>query len=79
MNEVKVSKSELETVVAKNRVLHKEQFDKAFAIRLQRFDYPGGTYRGYSGPVRLPPALDGIVEAVLGLDDRPQARSRAGA
>jgi len=50
------------------------RFNQAFGIRLQRFDYPGGTYRGYRGPVRLPPALDGIVEAVLGLDDRPQAR-----
>jgi kumamolisin len=31
-------------------------------------------YRGRTGPIYIPAELDGIVEAVMGLDDRPQAR-----
>lgn len=49
------------------------QFNAAFAIELQRYRYPGGFYRGFSGPLHVPPQLLDIVEAVLGLDDRPQA------
>lgn len=50
------------------------QFNDAFAVDLQRYSHPNGTYRGHPGPVHLPAELDGIVEGVLGLDDRPQAR-----
>jgi kumamolisin len=46
----------------------------AFGTRLFRYLYPGGSYRGREGPIRLPRSLDGIVVGVLGLDDRPQAR-----
>ncbi len=46
---------------------------RAFGTALDRYDSPAGTYRGRTGPVRLPPSLDGRVLAVLGLDDRPQA------
>jgi kumamolisin len=49
------------------------QFNAAFGIELQRFGHPGGFYRGFSGPLHVPPELLDIVEAVLGLDDRPQA------
>lgn len=35
-----------------------------------------GEGRGRSGSLSLPGELDGIVTAVLGLDDRPQARAR---
>ncbi len=42
---------------------------------------PGGrgtvTHRYREGELRIPAELDGIVLAVLGLDDRPQARSQA--
>lgn len=31
-------------------------------------------YRGRTGPIYIPAELDGIVQAVIGLDDRPQAR-----
>ncbi|HWC83703.1 MAG TPA: S53 family serine peptidase [Pseudonocardiaceae bacterium] len=34
-------------------------------------------HRGRSGELRVPAALDGVVTAVLGLDDRPQARNYA--
>ena len=51
-----------------------EQFSNAFSIQMQRFAHSGGTYRGRMGAIQLPVELDGIVEAVLGLDNRPQAK-----
>jgi kumamolisin len=50
-----------------------EQFTAAFSVQLNQFSHPGGTYRGRTGAVQLPTELDGIVEAILGLDNRPQA------
>jgi kumamolisin len=50
------------------------QFNGAFAVNLQRFEYAGGSYRGRVGAVHLPDELHGVVEAVLGLDDRPAAQ-----
>ncbi len=47
----------------------------AFGVVLDRYDDPRGPYRGRIGPVRVPPALAGRLIAVLGLDDRPQART----
>ena len=51
------------------------QFSAAFGVQLHRMEQAGGTYRGRTGAIRLPAHLDGIVEAVLGLDDRPQAKT----
>ncbi|HEX3844907.1 MAG TPA: protease pro-enzyme activation domain-containing protein, partial [Steroidobacteraceae bacterium] len=51
------------------------QFNDAFGIELQHYSHPGGTYRGRTGPVQIPAELDGVIEAVLGLDNRPQARA----
>ena len=48
--------------------------EKAFAVELKVFEHGRGSYRGREGPVRLPSELKGVVEAVLGLDNRPQAR-----
>jgi kumamolisin len=50
------------------------QFNAAFGVDLQRFEYPGGSYRGRVGSVQLPDELQGRVEAVLGLDNRPVAK-----
>jgi kumamolisin len=50
------------------------QFNAAFHVQLQHMQYAGGSYRGRTGAIQLPAALDGIVEAVLGLDSRPQAK-----
>jgi kumamolisin len=50
------------------------QFDDAFGVALERFEHGGGSYRGRTGAIHLPDALRGIVDAVLGLDDRPQAK-----
>jgi kumamolisin len=49
------------------------QFNAAFVVKLERFEHSAGSYRGRTGPVHLPDELQGVVEAVLGLDDRPQA------
>jgi len=48
----------------------------AFATELQRYEYPGGTFRGRTGPLHIPSELDQIVVGVFGLDDRPQAQPR---
>jgi kumamolisin len=50
------------------------QFEHAFGVNLERFEHPGGSYRGRVGSIHLPDELHGRVEAVLGLDDRPAAR-----
>ena len=50
------------------------QFNAAFQVQLQHMQYAEGSYRGRTGVIQLPAALDGIVEAVLGLDSRPQAK-----
>jgi kumamolisin len=52
-----------------------EQFNTAFSVQLQKIAGPSGTYRGRTGPLQLPQELDGIVEAVMGLDNRPQAKA----
>jgi kumamolisin len=49
------------------------QFNAAFNVQLQQMDHAAGRYRGRTGAIELPVELDGIVEAVLGLDSRPQA------
>jgi kumamolisin len=50
------------------------QFSQAFGVELKRYEYPGGTYRGREGVIKIPEELGPIIEAVLGLDNRPQAR-----
>ena len=50
------------------------ELSQAFGVELDIYEYPGGRYRGRTGPVHVPASLDGVVQAVLGLDDRPQAR-----
>jgi kumamolisin len=50
------------------------QFNAAFGVELQQFEHKDGTYRGRTGPVCVPDALKGVMEAVLGLDNRPAAR-----
>jgi kumamolisin len=47
----------------------------AFGVELGYVQYGDVTYRGRVGPVRVPASLSGIVEAVLGFDNRPIGRS----
>ena len=50
------------------------QLQKAFGVQLKKFKHPktGETFRGREGAIYVPSSLSGVVEAVLGLDDRPQ-------
>jgi len=50
------------------------QFNNAFGVDLQEFEHAGGSYRGRIGAIHLPDELHNVVTAVLGLDNRPQAR-----
>ena len=54
-----------------------EAMNRAFNVRLAAYDHPDvGRYRGREGAIELPAEVDRVVTAVLGLDDRPQARPR---
>jgi choline dehydrogenase-like flavoprotein len=50
------------------------QFNAALGVDLRQFEYEGGSYRGRVGAVQLPDGLHDVVEAVLGLDNRPAAK-----
>jgi kumamolisin len=50
------------------------QFESAFGVKLMRYTHAHGDYRGRTGSIQIPGELAGIIEAVLGLDNRPQAR-----
>jgi len=46
----------------------------AFATELQKYEHPGGSYRGRTGHLHIPEELEPIIVGVFGLDNRPQAR-----
>jgi kumamolisin len=47
----------------------------AFEVKLDRYEHQGHQYRARTGSIKLPADLAPSVEAVLGLDDRPQAKT----
>ena len=49
--------------------------NSAFQITLREYAHPAGTYRSHAEEVALPASLADVVEGVLGLDNRPMARS----
>jgi kumamolisin len=51
------------------------RFEAAFAVALRRLEFTGGACRGRTGPIHLPQELSGVIVAVLGPDDRPQAKT----
>ncbi|GAC1512959.1 MAG: S53 family peptidase [Chloroflexota bacterium] len=53
-----------------------QALERAFGVRLTRYEHEQATYRGQDGVVSIPLDLEGIVEGVFGLDDRPQARTQ---
>ncbi|WP_176053986.1 S53 family peptidase [Paraburkholderia caribensis] len=60
------------TVVLSGKI---DQFQKAFDVQLQHYEHQSmGQFRGRTGAISVPDDLHGVVTAVLGLDDRPQAR-----
>jgi kumamolisin len=52
------------------------QFNAAFHVQLQQMQHDTCSYRGRTGSIELAAELHGIVEAVLGLDSRPQAAAQ---
>src|SRR5580658_1913283 len=52
-----------------------EAFSKAFSVQLNRYQRAKGTYRCRTGTLQIPAELDGIIEGVFGLDNRPQAQA----
>ncbi|CAH2943064.1 MAG: Kumamolysin [uncultured Paraburkholderia sp.] len=51
------------------------QFQDAFSVKLEHYEHhTAGQFRGRTGTISVPDDLHGVVQAVLGLDDRPQAR-----
>jgi kumamolisin len=49
-------------------------FSKAFKVQLTNYEHQNFTYRGRTGAIHIPKDLAEIVEAVIGLDNRPQLR-----
>ena len=47
---------------------------KAFEVTLDRYEHEGQQYRARTGWIKLPSDLAASVEAVVGLDTRPQAK-----
>lgn len=47
---------------------------KAFDVVFDRYEHEGIQYRARTGSVHVPEELAGSIEAVLGLDNRPQVR-----
>ncbi len=51
------------------------QMQQAFGVELQQVEHDGRHYRIHKQPVSMPRDCASIVDAVLGLDTRPQAKS----
>jgi kumamolisin len=52
-----------------------EALTKAFGATLHRYEHQGRQYRARTGMVHVPQDVEPSIEAVLGLDDRPQAEA----
>jgi kumamolisin len=50
-------------------------FNEAFGVTLRRYDHADGSFRCRTGALTIPANLDGIIEGVFGLDNRPQAKT----
>lgn len=50
------------------------QLTRAFDTELHHYATDGETFRGRSGYLHVPAALEKVIEGVFGLDDRPQAQ-----
>jgi len=60
------------TVILKGTV---QSFSKAFGVFLANYQHEDGKiFRGRVGTIKIPTSLEGIVEGIFGLDDRPQAK-----
>lgn len=52
-----------------------EQMAKAFSVPFEHYTHEGHTYRARAGSIEVPADLAGSIEAVLGLDNRPQTKA----
>jgi kumamolisin len=52
-------------------------FNRAFGQKLMTYAHATGTYRGRTGTIKIPAELDGVIEGVFGLDNRPVASRHA--
>ncbi|MGC1107618.1 MAG: S53 family peptidase [Candidatus Acidiferrales bacterium] len=52
-----------------------QAFNGAFETTLGRWEHPNGTYRCRTGALTIPAELDGVIQGVFGLDNRPQAKT----
>jgi kumamolisin len=52
-----------------------QAFSNAFEAELARWEHPRGTFRCRTGALTIPAELNGIILSVLGLDNRPQAKT----
>lgn len=52
-----------------------QAFNTAFGVNLRRYKHTFNTYRCRTGTLTIPAELDGVVEGVFGLDNRPQAKA----
>src|SRR4051812_32749443 len=60
------------SVILKGKV---KDFEEAFHVKLSCYKSEEGyTFRARSGKISIPAELEGIVEGVFGLDDRPHLR-----
>ncbi|MDP4216039.1 MAG: S53 family peptidase [Bacteroidota bacterium] len=49
------------------------QMEKAFGVTLSHYKHAGVTFRGRKGEIKIPKELEGIIEGIFGLDNRPVA------
>jgi kumamolisin len=64
----------LESHIARRSVIVRGRVgdvNKAFAVRLTDYSFAGGKYRSHPGAAHLPASIARVVEAVIGLHDRP--------
>ena len=52
-----------------------QAFNEAFGANLRHYQHSSGAYRCRTGALTIPADLDGIIEGVFGLDNRPQAET----
>jgi kumamolisin len=50
-------------------------FNEAFGANLRSYEHASGTFRCRTGNLTIPRDLDGVIEGVFGLDNRPQAHT----
>lgn len=73
-NGLKVTESDLRSgrVVLHGKV---GDFSNAFETRLAQYEKSGSVFRGREGSLSVPSEIANHIEGVLGMDNRPQARS----